>query len=101
MKQSRSDTIMVTEQANTNTGAPMSKEIDPNMSQEPDPNMSNKTEPTESKKSKPNRNKKSETKGAKKMKGKKYMKELRKLQAALCKLQDWVKHKGLRVMILF
>ena len=37
----------------------------------------------------------------KKMKGKKYMKELRKLQAKLCKLQDWVKHKGLRVIVLF
>ena len=32
------------------------------------------------------------------MKTNKYVKELRKLQAALCKLQDWVKHKGLRVM---
>ncbi len=38
---------------------------------------------------------------AKKMKGKKYLKELRKLQAELCKLQDWVKHKGLRVIIVF
>lgn len=38
---------------------------------------------------------------AKKLKNKTYMKELRKLQAELCKLQDWVKHKGLRVMILF
>jgi polyphosphate kinase 2 len=36
-----------------------------------------------------------------KMKGKKYVKELRKLQAELCKLQEWVKHKGLRVIILF
>ena len=36
-----------------------------------------------------------------KMKGKKYEKELRKLQAELCLLQDWVKHKGLRVMIVF
>ena len=36
-----------------------------------------------------------------KLKGKTYTKELRKLQAELCKLQDWVKHKGLRVMILF
>ncbi len=35
------------------------------------------------------------------MKTKKYMKELRKLQAALCKLQDWVKHKGLRVIVVF
>lgn len=32
---------------------------------------------------------------------KKYVKELRKLQAELCILQDWVKHKGLRVIIVF
>jgi polyphosphate kinase 2 len=37
----------------------------------------------------------------KKFKTKKYEKELRKLQAELCHLQDWVKHKGLRVIILF
>jgi polyphosphate kinase 2 len=37
----------------------------------------------------------------KKMKGKKYLKDLRKLQAELCRLQDWVKHKGLRVIIIF
>jgi polyphosphate kinase len=36
-----------------------------------------------------------------KLKNKKYAKELRKLQAGLCQLQDWVKHKGLRVIILF
>ena len=36
-----------------------------------------------------------------KLKNKKYTKELRKLQAGLCQLQDWVKHKGLRVIILF
>jgi len=35
------------------------------------------------------------------LKGKKYLKELRKLQSELCKLQDWVKHKGLRVMVVF
>jgi polyphosphate kinase 2 len=35
------------------------------------------------------------------MKRKKYEKELRKLQAQLCHLQEWVKHKGLRVVILF
>src|SRR5438046_5247761 len=33
--------------------------------------------------------------------GKKYEKALRKLQAELCYLQDWVKHKGLRVIVLF
>jgi polyphosphate kinase 2 len=37
----------------------------------------------------------------KKLKNKKYEKELRKLQAELCHLQTWVKHKGLRVIILF
>ncbi len=37
----------------------------------------------------------------KKLKGKKYEKELRKLQAGLCQLQDWVKHQGLRVIIIF
>ena len=36
-----------------------------------------------------------------KLKNKKYEKELRKLQAKLCHLQEWVKHKGLRVMIVF
>ena len=35
------------------------------------------------------------------MKQKSYEKELRKLQVKLCKLQDWVKHKGLRVIIVF
>jgi polyphosphate kinase 2 len=41
------------------------------------------------------------TEAGKKMKSKEYEKELRKLQAELCKLQDWVKHKGLRVIIVF
>jgi polyphosphate kinase 2 len=36
-----------------------------------------------------------------KMKRKEYMKELRKLQTELCRLQDWVVHKGLRVIVLF
>ena len=39
--------------------------------------------------------------GEKKLKGKKYLKELRKLQGELCKLQEWVKHQGLRVIIVF
>jgi polyphosphate kinase 2 len=43
----------------------------------------------------------SKTKDSKKLKSKKYENELRKLQAELCKLQDWVKHKGLRVIIVF
>jgi len=37
----------------------------------------------------------------KKLKSKKYMKELRELQAELCMLQEWIKHKGLRVIIIF
>ncbi len=36
-----------------------------------------------------------------KLSNKKYLKELRKLQGELCKLQEWVKHKGLRVIIVF
>jgi len=36
-----------------------------------------------------------------KLSGKKYLKELRKLQGELCKLQAWVKHKGLRVIVVF
>jgi polyphosphate kinase 2 len=36
-----------------------------------------------------------------KLKRKKYEKELRKLQGELCRLQEWVKHKGLRVVIVF
>jgi polyphosphate kinase 2 len=36
-----------------------------------------------------------------KLKGKDYLKQLRKLQIELCKLQAWVKHKGLRVIIVF
>jgi polyphosphate kinase 2 len=42
-----------------------------------------------------------EENGEEKLKRKKYEKELGKLQAELCKLQDWVKHKGLRVIIVF
>ena len=44
---------------------------------------------------------KPESNPGKKLKNKKYAKELRKLQAELCHLQEWVKHKGLRVIILF
>src|SRR5438093_3005758 len=39
--------------------------------------------------------------GESKLKRKKYEKELRRLQAELCRLQEWVKHKGLRIMIVF
>lgn len=36
-----------------------------------------------------------------KLKRREYEKELRKLQSRLCVLQDWVKHKGLRVIVVF
>ncbi len=36
-----------------------------------------------------------------KMKRKAYEKELHKLQVELCRLQDWVKHKGVRAIIVF
>jgi len=36
-----------------------------------------------------------------KIKRKEYETELRKLQAELCRLQEWVKHKGLRVIVVF
>src|ERR1700742_2283290 len=45
--------------------------------------------------------KNSNSNGEKKLKGKQYLKELRKLQGQLCQLQEWVKHKGLRVIIVF
>src|SRR5258707_4863138 len=36
-----------------------------------------------------------------KMKRKEYEKKLRKLQTELCRLQEWVVHKGLRVIVVF
>ncbi len=36
-----------------------------------------------------------------KLKRKAFEKELRRLQAELCRLQDWVRHKGLRVILVF
>jgi polyphosphate kinase 2 len=39
--------------------------------------------------------------GKSQLKGKEYMKELRKLQTGLCHLQEWVKAKGHRVIIIF
>ncbi len=36
-----------------------------------------------------------------KLSAKKYAKELRRLQVELCHLQEWVKHKGLRVIVVF
>jgi polyphosphate kinase len=38
---------------------------------------------------------------AKKLKARQYEKQLRRLQAKLCHLQEWVKHKGLRVIVVF
>ena len=38
---------------------------------------------------------------SKKMKGKAYDKQLRKLQVELCRLQDWVKAEGARIIIIF
>src|SRR6266566_706663 len=35
------------------------------------------------------------------LKRKQYEKELSRLQLELCKLQDWVKYKGLRVVVVF
>ncbi|HTY86101.1 MAG TPA: polyphosphate kinase 2 [Candidatus Acidoferrum sp.] len=48
--------------------------------------------------SKKNREK---SKGTEKLKARKYEKQLRRLQAELCHLQEWVKHEGLRVIIIF
>lgn len=39
--------------------------------------------------------------GKPKLKRKAYEKELRRLQAELCHLQTWVKHQGLRIIIVF
>src|SRR6516165_4161203 len=39
--------------------------------------------------------------GPTKMGNKEYESQLRKLQIELCKLQDWVKYKGLRVILVF
>ena len=43
----------------------------------------------------------SKTKPDNKLKAKKYAKALRKLQVELCKLQEWIKYKGLRAIIIF
>ncbi len=40
-------------------------------------------------------------KNQKKLKRKFYEKELRKLQVELVKLQEWIKHKGLKVVVIF
>ena len=36
-----------------------------------------------------------------KLKRKEYEKELRRLQADLCQVQEWVKHTGQRIIIVF
>ena len=36
-----------------------------------------------------------------KLKRKQYMKELQRLQAELCHLQEWVKAEGRRIIVLF
>jgi polyphosphate kinase 2 len=46
-------------------------------------------------------NKNEEDAGNGRLKSKQYEKELSRLQAELCKLQDWVKYKGLRVIVIF
>lgn len=47
------------------------------------------------------RDKGQEDNGKSRLKRKEYEKELRRLQAELCQLQAWVKHKGLRVIVVF
>jgi polyphosphate kinase 2 len=48
------------------------------------------------------KNEKKSAAGAKEKMGRKeYMKELRKLQVELCILQEWVKYKGLRIILVF
>jgi polyphosphate kinase 2 (PPK2 family) len=41
------------------------------------------------------------TPGKAKLKRKEYEKELHKLQIELCKLQEWVRHQGLRIIVIF
>ena len=36
-----------------------------------------------------------------KLKNKRYQKELKRLQTELVKLQEWIKHEGLKVVVLF
>lgn len=57
--------------------------------------------PNSAKRRPPRMSNQEEIRDHKRLKRKKYEKELRRLQAELCKLQDWVKHKGLRVIIVF
>src|SRR5215470_17474807 len=45
--------------------------------------------------------KKPDNNGNSKLKRKEYEKELQRLQAELCILQEWVKYKGLRIIVVF
>src|SRR5580704_2904905 len=45
--------------------------------------------------------KKEDGNGNRRLKRREYEKEMGRLHAELCKLQDWVKHKGLRVIVVF
>ena len=45
--------------------------------------------------------KKQDSNDERRLKRKKFEKELRRLQAELCKLQDWIKYKGLRIIVVF
>jgi polyphosphate kinase len=47
------------------------------------------------------KHKKNDANGKNRLKRREYESELRRLQAKLCELQDWVKLKGLRVVIVF
>lgn len=49
----------------------------------------------------PNGSKTSTSKASKKLSKKRYEKELARLQIELVKLQEWVKHEGLKVVVLF
>lgn len=47
------------------------------------------------------KNRNSKDTSSPRMSNKEYTKELRKLQVQLCSLQDWVKEKGVRVIVIF
>ena len=79
----------------------MSNEPEPNMSTEAEPKVVEETQAGESREAGTRMNREPEAMDAKKVSGKKYMKRLKKLQAELCHLQEWVKHKDLRVIIVF
>jgi polyphosphate kinase len=48
-----------------------------------------------------NNGKRSHLEVSPKMSGKEYDKEMQRLQVELCRLQEWVKYKGLRIIVLF